>query len=180
MWKLMIPHFNLFALISKWLDYIVNIGEGDTPPSPAKLIGVVSFIAGAFPIHVRMPLIFPTIMSTSSPPSTLRFLTAEDQKRGDLPPPPPLPENKPRPRGRMFENIAELSKSDRRDRSKVRSSSGSGEEETDVLKPHPLQEHLNPAAESEDVGVGTLRTCSLPRSTSPRSQDHTAELLSPS
>lgn len=119
-----------------------------------------------------MPLIFPTIMSTSSPPHTLRFPTAEDQKRGDLPPPPTsLPENRPRPRGRMFENIAELSKSDRRDRSKVQSSSGSGEEESDAPKLHPLQEHLNqivtrpeeatPNSEDKD------RTCSLPHPTSP-------------
>ena len=127
-------------------------------------------MTGAFPVHVRLPLIFPTIMSTSSPPPTLRFLTAEDQKRGDLPTPPPpsLPETRPRPRGRMFENIAELSKSDRRDRSKVRSSSGSGEEEANV----PLQERLNPAtAESEDASVTPSsedkdRTCSPPHPSS--------------
>eukprot|EP00731_Ephydatia_muelleri_P012286 Em0006g1180a len=133
-------------------------------------VGDFIVMQGAFPVHVRLPLIFPTIMSTSSPPPTLRFLTAEDQKRGDLPTPPPpsLPETRPRPRGRMFENIAELSKSDRRDRSKVRSSSGSGEEEANV----PLQERLNPAtAESEDASVTPSsedkdRTCSPPHPSS--------------
>ena len=110
-------------------------------------------------------------------PPAIQFHTAggDDQSRGDRPSPLVVADSvRPRPRGRMFEDIAELSKSDRRDRSVARSSSGSGaEEETDSPKPRPLLERLNPAVtESEDrrnamqspVPGDRYKPCSLPSS----------------
>lgn len=142
------------------------------PRDKIPRVGDFIVMQGAFPLHVPMPIIVPAIMTTASP--TVRFITPEDQKRGGVPT--PVVENRPRPRGRMFEDIAELSKSDRCDRSGVRSSSGSGEEESDALKLHPLHEGLNPAATDNTGDAKTVlgpgdrdSTCTL---TAPTSSPH--------